>query len=202
MFSIVLSFLGRMLIQRRCLEQEQQQDAAGELETSGPSRALRSPSSAATRPASFSQRLAFGVEVATNSHGQVVPWDKYVPPFSRSGSKYVPSFSELLFKKATSLLFCLLVHDYAVDIFLLGNANKASVSRIDAIAPWLVSLQDSSLIKLRSTIAYWVVQYAMLEIQHCLSTVVDVLKDPKDLERRRPLFGSVLDAYTVRRFWG
>ena len=202
MFTIPLSFLGRLLIQRYSIEQERRQgDAAPPVKNSTSGSARHGRSLVHTRSATFKQRLTFGFETAGQIRGQDIR-DKRSPPFSRYDPTYVPSFQKLLFTNAASLLFCLVVHDYAVDCLLILNGNSTSISRIDAFAPWLVTLQNPSLIKMRSTLAYWVIQYSMLEIQHCLSTVIGLLRAPKELENCRPLFGSVFDAYTVRRFWG
>ena len=155
------------------------------------------------KTSSFWSRFAFGQAVTTSPRGIGTSWEaKNVPSFSARDPKYVPFRTEFIAKHSFMVLAIYLVHDYALDTQL--GLDRSLLSPV--YVPFFQRIGDVSWAEIPTryliAISYWITQYCILEAAFSIFAIIGACFNPNDLELWPPLFGSLLDAYTVRGFWG
>ena len=148
-------------------------------------------------------RLKFGFLVATSFRLSGTPYEvKNVPRFSIQNPNYVPSRRLFLLQKAITILICYLV----LDLLSLGadpETNKSNFSP-DLIPlltrPGNVSGKQLAM-RLFATLGFGIGVYCTQQGCHSIAAFLDVGLGFSETKSWRPVFGSLGDAYTVRRFW-
>lgn len=153
----------------------------------------------------FWDRLRFGYR-AVFSYRNIGTSDevKNVPPFSTSNPKYIPSRRQFLLHKATIFLTCYTILDLATsgppqpDV----NAINFSARKVPLLSRLSTVSSEDLIIRLATTVGLWVSLYCVIQAGTSLYAFICValnIDEPKDW---RPSFGSLKEAYSVRRFWG
>lgn len=200
----VLDYVDRVLLQRWSFE-------AG-----GPTRTFDSDSGATGRPAgrneeskpqspdSFWARLAFGLDAATSRRHVNTPCEvKNCAHFSANDPSYVPSRSRFILGALGSVVACYLFID-------TNDATAQSDQDISLFAaekvPFFSRLGDVTVeevvVKLVIAAVIWTTSYCMIRMTYDMVSIVAVGLRLTGVNAWRPVFGSIWDMYTVRRFWG
>lgn len=126
---------------------------------------------------------------------------KNLPTFSRSDPDYVPSRSRFLFRRLVSVALGYIVVDFLNSQPPL-NVNLFSASKARLFGGLLdLSLEDVAM-RVATTLVFWLSLRLTIALIYNAASALFVgfwLSDP---EQWPPYFGSVSDAYSVRRFWG
>lgn len=152
------------------------------------------------------KRLKFGAWV-TISHRYIgTPHQaRNTPPYSTSNPHYIPSKAAYLLRRSSVFLACYLI----TDLLLLGSQPELNPilyaeSNVPLFHRFLNHEVTSQEVftRVTTTIGFWV--GASFTIQGFYSAtgflaVAFGFFSPRD---RRPTFGSLGDAYSIRRFWG
>ena len=152
---------------------------------------------------SFGTRFKYGLDIGNSQRGMGLPWQvKNVPQFSSRDPNYVPTRYQFLARKFLTVVVCWVAHDIFIDVQLKLNR----VLMFPGYVPFLARLsrvsREEVIVRVISSISYWIVQYCMIQFFYGLAAIMSVSQNPKDLKLWRPLFGSFSDAYTLREFWG
>lgn len=150
------------------------------------------------------RRFQFGLNISTQGRFPATKWPvKNIPPFSRSEPDYVPGKGRFQLQTSLKVLvgFTLLA--------LLGFAPKpgdgltvfasekvALLIRLDGVT------KQEFTTRVGSVLGYWTVQYIIHVTVHGLLAVVAVTLGASEVKAWPPVFGSVQDAYSIRRYWG
>lgn len=128
---------------------------------------------------------------------------KNVPRFSDKDEKYSPPRWDFVFGRAFTAAACY----FALDLLgsptppdnmevLFSTTDVPFFSRLDEITAaelaWRVA----------STAIYWLVMYWVILCLVATPSAIVVGLNWSPVENWRPVFGSLLDAYTIRNFWG
>ena len=124
----------------------------------------------------------------------------YLPPFDGKNPRYVPSRSKLFFSRLWDLIWLVGVI-YVLDTFHLNIQPEdfmieetGFLDRIFAITP------REAIIRVYMVIHGYGLAYCALRAAHSAATCV-ALAYGDSPQRWRPLFGSITDATTVRRWY-
>ncbi len=148
-------------------------------------------------------RGKFGLLTATSFRHSGTSYEvKNVPRFSSRDPSYIPSRWEFLRQKAATALTCYLVLDL-FGLFSDPTTNAASFS--PEMIPFFARLdQVSSQEVIRRLVTTLGVGFGVYCVElgvHSIVAFLDVGLGISEVQQWRPLFGSLKDAYTVRRFW-
>lgn len=157
-----------------------------------------------TQTSSFSSRLRFGYWVSLQSRFPGTEWAvKNIPSFSKSNPAYVPSRSAFLLRNTLKCLIFGFILRATND---LGNPQDNPTLFSSARIPLLTRLGDVTMSEFETRIlgvlGYWVVEYLFIDVLYSILACVTVALHITDVEAWPPVFGSVLDACSIRQFWG
>lgn len=133
------------------------------------------------------------------------PWEvANVPPFSRRDAAAVPSrISFVSYSTAVSVV-CILLVDAAR--LLNGPPEVNAVLFAEDRVKLLMRLGDVTteemVLRFMSAILYWTVAYFLIQGVYSGVAAVMVGLWLSDVQRWKPLFGRLTDAWSVRQFWG
>ena len=144
----------------------------------------------------------YTIDFLPNPRGIGRPWQvKNVPHFSRSDPRYIPSRTKFLTRTAVILVLCVLTMDGITQL----TPTDPEVYSLQLI-PVFGRSKDFSprelMFRMQSTVIFWLNSALNLEMNVLFAALVVVgtgLNSPQDWP---PLFGSVRDLYTIRKFWG
>lgn len=152
---------------------------------------------------SFGSRLAFGNEVGGTVRGPGTSWEvKKLPRFSSSDPQWVPSPLQFIMWKFAIIIGCSLLNDY------VQNAREALNKDLllPSLVPFLTRLGDVSRDEIWTRVVVgltsWAAAYSLLQVLFGIPALIGVCLKPSSVKEWRPAFGSPLDAYTMREFWG
>lgn len=126
---------------------------------------------------------------------------KNVPEFSK-GVGQVPPRKVFIFQQTITAVICALVLDLSasqspppnyVDVFAWDNVPLLTMSR-NVTGP-------KTRLKLLTTFAYWVNMYCVMQLVTSSFATIAVGLNISSVSQWRPLYGSPLEAYNLRRFW-
>jgi hypothetical protein len=152
----------------------------------------------------FWARLLFGFDAATSRRHLNTPYEvKNCRHFSATDKSYVPSRSKFILGALGSFVACYLFID-------INDANAQSdqdtsfftpdkvpfFSRLGEIKP------EELVVRFIIPLIIWATSYSMIQMTYDLMSIVAVSLRITNVESWRPIFGSIWDAYTVRKFWG
>lgn len=151
--------------------------------------------------ATFWDRLKFGFQVATSFRYIGTPYQaRNVPHFSASDPSYVPSRSNFLSRKAIIFLISFAV----LDLINLGADPPLDFS--PETIPLFTRVSHVTgqqlLTRLMTTLGYGIAVCSFQQLIHSIAALIDMGFGFSKVESWRPLFGSLEEAYTLRRFWG
>ncbi len=156
------------------------------------------------QPATAWRRLRFGFSVTLNPRLLNTPYQvKNVPTWYYGKPQQVPSRGKFLQSTTISILL-----SYAfVDVCSLGlrperNAvvfshNKVALfKRLDSLSP------EEIVIRASASLIFWLNIFCILRILHGTLSFLAISSGFSEVKEWIPPFGSLAEAYSVRRFWG
>lgn len=200
----VLDYVDRVLLQRWEFE------AGGPTKIFDPDKgsevsgAKKDTGKSTSPPSSFRARLMFGLDAATSRRHLNTPYEvKNCPHFSSQDKTYVPSCSRFILGAMGSLMACYLfidINDASAqadqDSSLFAPHKVPFFSRLRDVTP------EDLIVRFITALIIWATSYCMLQITYDLMSIFAVSLRITNVKSWRPLFGSIWDAYTVRKFWG
>lgn len=149
-------------------------------------------------------RLMFGLNTTVSQRHARTPYEvKNVPYFSSTNPQFVPSRRKFIQDSLTKILVCFFIIDV---VGLRGPPENASELIGPNKIPVLSRLTEISggdiLIRFTTTSVFWLTIFCMFRMLYGLLAVVTVSLGWYDVQDWRPPFGSLSEAWSVRRFWG
>ena len=132
------------------------------------------------------------------------PWEvKNVPHFSSSDPSFVPSRSIFLRHNAILTLICYFV----IDVLSLGfqpesNAVLSAAQNVLFFTRLGGVYTQQLAVHILSSFALWANIYCLMRMGYSILGIMAVGTGLSDVSAWRPPFGRLIDAYSVRRFWG
>lgn len=145
-------------------------------------------------------RLKFGFQVATTFRYIGTPYQARNVPHFASDSNYVPSRLNFLSRRAIIFLISFTV----LDLTSLGADVPLDFSpeTIPLFTRMSHVTGQQLLTRLMTTLGYGIAVCSFQQLLHSIWALIDVGFGFSKVESWRPLFGSLEEAYTIRRFWG
>ena len=149
-------------------------------------------------------RLKFGLWGGTSHRYIATPSQtQHTPSYSSSSPSYIPSRTAFLLRKALIIFSCILILDLIAlselkpkNPILITEENSKLIPRASELSVrWAVT-------RMRATAAHWLESYAGIQMYYSALTSFGVALGMTSPAERRPVFGSVADAYTLRGYWG
>ncbi|KAF2836627.1 hypothetical protein M501DRAFT_939706, partial [Patellaria atrata CBS 101060] len=127
------------------------------------------------------------------------------PPYSTTEPNFIPTRFTFLLHRSLIFLACYLI----TDILLLLNQPALNPIVYDEIhVPFVrrllkseVTMEETS-IRVSTTIGFWIGAYICIQGYCTTMSILAVASGFMSPVDRRPTFGSPMDAYSIRRFWG
>lgn len=149
-------------------------------------------------------RLMFGFDAATSRRHLNTPYEvKNCRHFSAKDESYVPSRSKFVLGALGSFIACYLFIDINdanaqsdQDTALFAPDKVPFFSRLGDVTP------EELAVRFIIPPIIWATSYSMIQMTYDLMSIVAVSLRITDVKSWRPVFGSIWDAYTVRKFWG
>lgn len=146
-------------------------------------------------------RFGYFAAVTTRNAGTSYEVER-IPRFSKKDPTYVPSKAGFLIRKAGLLLVCCLT----IDMFTIisqpeDNAINFHPDRI----PWTDAANlavEPLIIRLTSVLGFWMNLYCIIQALLGSLAIFTVAVGTSEPKYWPPAFGSIGEAYTLRRFWG
>ena len=147
-------------------------------------------------------RMRFGLSSAFAFRHLDTPWENQNTPSFSGGWQNVPSRKSFLLWSMTAVIMCYFVIDFSTAQPIPENIEKIFSWEF---VPLLSRLGDVTIqqlmLRLLCTLVYWANMYCMIQGFTSAVTVLAVGSGLSEVKSWRPLFGSPVEAYTVRRFW-
>ncbi|KAL2060527.1 hypothetical protein VTL71DRAFT_9168 [Oculimacula yallundae] len=152
---------------------------------------------------SSAQRLLFGAEIGLQSRFPTTKWPiKNIPAFRLQDPAHKPTKSEFLRRSTMKLALCVLLLDLTSLAPKGDNAIDFGDSRIPFFSRVYIITQDELITRIAGILGYWTVQYVIIQAVYACFAIVAVTFDITAPDSWPPVFGSVSDSYSLRRFWG
>jgi len=124
-----------------------------------------------------------------------------VPPFSASDHSYVPTWTTFLLRNLVSIAVLALTIDFFASQPPANVQTNYSLTKQHLL--WRLSEVDSEelLLRIAGTLGFWVNMTCYISVMYSCLAVLFVglgLDDPIDWP---PVYGSLANAWTIRRFW-
>ena len=147
-------------------------------------------------------RVRFGYFVAVTTRNVGTSFEiRGIPRFSEENDSYVPSKTTFLAQKATLLCFCILIVDLITVLAQPEqNAVKFDRSRISWTDPANFST-EALVVRTSSVLGFGISLYCIIQVLMGSLAFCAVALDISEPKQWPPGFGSVSEAYTLRRFW-
>ena len=154
-------------------------------------------------PQPFCLRLRFGLSAASSFRWTGTKREvRNVPHFSAKDQTYVPTKRTFLWQTAMKVLACYLIID------LMGLSNDEEMNRTYfhfTKVPFLTRLTEMSrgelTMRIGATIGAGLGIYCAQEGLQSILAFIAVGLGLSEARHWRPRFGSIADAYSIRRFW-
>ena len=149
------------------------------------------------------ERLKFGTWVCISNRYIASPYQvRNVPVYSTADPIFVPTRCAFLLREGSTSLICYLLIDLMVRC---NRPERNSSIYAEKYVPFFTRVGDlrvnEILERIGTTVGYWTGVYCSLQVYYSVISFVAVasgLTSPRD---RRPVFGPLSNAYTIRRFW-
>lgn len=154
------------------------------------------------------ERAKFGLWIALPLSTRLVntPWQVTgTPDFP---AKRVPSRSKILFTAVLRLVVCLLLFDFVGTMNGKGdgsNKNQREVfdwSRVPVFARLSATNGEEMLIRFGVSFVMWLIGYCVVQAIYSAMEIVALGSGLTGVAGWKPLFGSLMDCWSIRQFWG
>lgn len=130
-------------------------------------------------------------------------WEvKGMPHYSSADPQWVPSPIVFIVWKLAIIISCFFLNDYVVDARMALDHDLMLPSRVPFFTRSGEVTQNEVVTRLIVGVSTWLSGYFLMQIFFGCPALIGVCFKPSDVALWRPAFGSILDAYTVRGFWG
>lgn len=149
-------------------------------------------------------RLRFGLSISLQSRFPATKWPvKNIPPFRKKDPQYVPGKVEFLRGMIIKWSLYALILDLG-GLFNNGSDNTVTFSkkRVPFFSRLASVSSEELCTRIISIIAYWSIQYLVLEVVYATLAIGAVALDVTTVNEWPPMFGSGRDSYSLRQFWG
>lgn len=151
----------------------------------------------------FGSRFAFGGDVDGTIRGPGTSWEiKDLPRFSSSDPQWTPSPTLFIAWRLAIMVGCFLLSDYVVNAKETLNKDLLQPSFV----PFLARIDEVSCqevwTRLVVGVTSWATGYCLMQVIFGIPAMIGVCLKPDSVWAWRPVFGSIVDAYTMRGFWG
>ena len=151
----------------------------------------------------FKSRYNFGSNVVNSIRGLGTTFEvKYVPQWSATDSKYIPSPTSFVATRLITILLCIYLNSWCIKTRARVDQTLVQQSKI----PFFTRINEITIddVQTRFTIGLiqWVQGYCILQFLFGIPGLIIVLLNPSELQNMRPDFGPVSEAYTLRGWWG
>ena len=151
----------------------------------------------------FLERLRYGYLVTFSFRNCGTPYEvKNVPYFSQQDPEYIPTRWTFLRHTAVSAHTCYLFIDLSShgtqpdqNPILYSSQNVPFFARLHEISC------EELVIRIITTIGMWTATYCLVKLYQDVSAFVCVISGLNDVRSWRPAYGSLREAYSLRRFW-
>ena len=179
-------------------------DSLGPLETTTVTKEEDSdpPRAKTRRNGSLLQRLRFGLWAASSTRNVRTRFQvKNVPPFVRKDPSFIPSRAQFLRGKVITVILCYLT----LDLLTLKPSTEETAVIFSAANVPVLDRNNLSVEKLiiraASSLAFWTSLYCIIELYMSSVALIAVGTGLSEVKYWPPGYGSLRDAYTIRRFW-
>jgi hypothetical protein len=151
------------------------------------------------------KRLRFALPITLFPRRVGTPYETpHIPPFFSQDPQRVPSRAEFLSRTAVTILLSYLILDLCLCLSA-APAVKMALNFSPQAVPFLTRLRDISVrelvIRSLSSLSLAIVTPCGMSMFYGIMAFLAVGLGLTDVSGWRPLFGSPLNAYTIRRFW-
>lgn len=180
------------------------------IETNGPtfdntqnSRKGRIQKDAVRRRLKTGDRVRFGLYAAVSTRNVGTPFEvSGVPRFSNQDPSYVPTKNVFLGQKAASLIVSYLV----LDILTFASQPEQNEvlynsTRIPWANPSNISF-EKFIVRSTTVLGFWISLYCIIQAYMGSVAFLSVAIGLSRVESWPPGYGPIIEAYTIRRFWG
>lgn len=151
----------------------------------------------------ISSRFAFANEVGGTVRGPGTSWEvKGIPHFSNSDPRWIPSPLTFTIWKLGIMIGCFLLYDHVVDVRLALEKDLLQPSCVPFIARIGEVTWEEVWTRVVVNVTFWVSGYCVLQLLFSIPAIIAVCLNPESVEEWRPAFGTIFDAFTLRKFWG
>ncbi|KAL8876543.1 MAG: hypothetical protein Q9198_005283 [Flavoplaca austrocitrina] len=151
-------------------------------------------------------RLRFGYFVTTSSRNIGTRYIvKGTPQYSSKDPEYIPSRWSFCLRKICLILSTFLIIDLASQNSqpLEVNAEAFAEEKVHILTGSPDNLSPADVVtRLVTVLGYWFCTAIVIDAFASIFNLLFVAFHLEDVEVYRPNFGSMTEAYTVRRFWG
>ncbi len=152
---------------------------------------------------SIGSRFAFGNAVNGTVRGPGTPWEvKGLPQFSSSDPQWVPSPFQFIMWKVAILTGCFFLNDYMVKLKSTQDRKMFQPSLVPFFTRIGEVTQEEVWTRLVVGVTTWTAAYCLLQVILGIPAIVGICLKPGSVQEWPPAFGPILEAYTVRGFWG
>ncbi len=151
----------------------------------------------------FGSRFKFGLAVAGTIRAPGTPREvKGLPQFSSSDPHWVPSPMTFVVWRSAIIISCFMLNEYVVDVRMALDHDLIQPSSVPFFSRIGHVTSKECWTRLIVGVSTWLSAYCGLQVLFNIPPLISVCLDPSGRGLWRPAFGSVLDAYTLRGFWG
>lgn len=152
----------------------------------------------------FYDRVKFALWAGTSYRYIATPFQTAnTPPYSTSNPTYIPSRTVFLLRKGLIIISSVVVLDLIAlskivprDLALFTEEKARLFPPVNEItATWVLT-------RVRSTFGFWLGNCVGMQIYYSAITSIGVAIGLTNPAERRPVFGSIADAYNLRGYWG
>ena len=150
------------------------------------------------------ERLCFGLNATLSPRHLNTPYQvKNVPAWSSASSEHIPSRENFLWRTAFIVLFGYMI----LDLCSLGaqperNAIMFSSDKVGFFSRLGYLGTEENTVRVLTALVQWLHMYCVLRVIYGLSSFLAVGSGISEVEDWAPPFGSLSEAYSIRRFWG
>jgi hypothetical protein len=153
---------------------------------------------------SFLTRLKFGIYAASSYRCSGTPFEvANLAPFDRKNPQYQPSKTKFLRGALRRIVTCYLILDAMVSF---GDPKTMAHLFSDEKIPLLGRLStftaEEAVTRTITSFSFWLVNYLILMLFFDVPAILCVSLGISDVSWWRPPFNSILEAFTLRRYWG
>ena len=151
---------------------------------------------------SHMDRMKFGLSSTFAFRHVDTPWEIKNVPYFPGGRQKIPSWKVFLLRSTAAVFICYIVIDFSSAQPIPPNSEKIFSWEFVPLLSRLGDITTQQLtLRFGCTLIYWANMYCMMQGFTSMVSVLAVGLGLSEVKNWRPLFGSPIEAYSLRRFW-